>query len=388
LARFGHSRDGKKGFPQIVYGLLCNAEGCPVAVEVFPGNTADAKTLSSQIQEIRKRFGVQRVVFVGDRGMLTSKRIDDELRDVEGLDWITALRGDTIRKLASQSCIQRSLFDEQDLAEITSPDFPGERLIACRNPFLADERTRKREDLLGATEKELNKIVQATQRANRPLRGKDKIGLRVGKVINKFKMAKHITLEIDDNAFSYQRNEPNIAEEAALDGMYVIRSSVGAETLSAEDTVRAYKDLSKVERAFRSMKTVDLKVRPIYHWLDQRIRAHVFLCMLAYYVEWHMRKRLAPILFDDHQRQAAEENRDSIVAPAARSDAARRKESTKRTDEDHPVHSFQTLLQDLGTLAKNRVRLSDQTAAEFYQLTQPTPLQQQALTLLGVSIHL
>jgi transposase len=388
LVQFGYNRDGQKGFPQIVYGLLCNAEGCPVAIEVFAGNTADPNTLASQIAKIRKRFGIRRVVLVGDRGMITNRRIDEELRGVEGLDWITALRADNIKKLASQGKIQPSLFDERDLAEISSPDYPNERLIVCRNPLLAEERAKKRQQLLAATEKQLDKIVAATTRAKRALRGKDKIALRVGKVLNRYKVAKHFVLEIKDTSFSYRRDETKIAEESALDGIYVIRTSVEMSIFTPEGAVRAYKDLSKVERAFRSIKTIDLKVRPIYHWLSKRIRAHVFLCMLAYYVEWHMRQKLATILFDDHQKEEAEQTRRSIVAPAKRSDAAKHKDFAKRTVDDYPVHSFRTLLADLATLAKNRIRLIDNEAAEFYQLTEATPSQQHTFELLGLSVAL
>jgi hypothetical protein len=386
LIQFGYSRDGRRDCPQIVYGLLCNAEGCPVAIEVFAGNTADPKTLSAQIQKVRQRFGVRRVVFVGDRGMITTRRIDEELRDVEGLDWISALRADSIKVLAAQGVIQPSLFDERDLAEVVSPDFPGERLIVCRNPLLAAERARKREELLAATEKDLDKIVSATQRARNPLHGEARIGMKVGRELNRHKVGKHFQLTIRADHFSYRRNETQITEEAALDGIYVIRTSVSAEAFSSEDTVRAYKDLSKVEHAFRSIKTVDLKVRPIFHWLDDRIRAHVFLCMLAYYVEWHMRRQLAPILFDDHDRQEAEAQRRSIVAPAPRSEAAQAKDETKRTKDGFPVHSFRSLLADLGTLAKNRVRLTGSPDAELYVMTQPTGLQQRALDLLGVAL--
>jgi transposase len=386
LVQFGYNRDGKRGFPQIVYGLLCNAEGCPVAIEVFAGNTADSKTLSTQITKVRRRFGVHRVVFVGDRGMITSRRIDEELRGVDGLDWITALRADTIRLLAEQGVIQPSLFDEKDLAEVVSPEFPNERLIVCRNPLLAAERARKRAELLAATERQLDEIVAATKRTQKPLSGKAEIGLRVGRVINRHKVGKHFELTIDDDGFSYRRNEARIAAEAELDGIYVIRTSVRPEALTSEDTVRAYKDLSTVERAFRSLKTVDLKVRPIFHWLDDRIRAHVFLCMLAYYVEWHMREKLAPLLFDDHERDEAESTRESIVQPAPRSEAARAKDKTKRTEEGLAVHSFRTLLADLGTLAKNRVRVRGETPSEFYELTLPTPLQQRAFDLLGVTL--
>lgn len=385
LAKFGHSRDRKKGFPQIVYGLLCNAEGCPISIEVFEGNTADPKTFTSQIKKVRERFGLQRVVFVGDRGMITNKRIDDELRDVDGLDWITALRANTIKNLVEQGVVQLSIFDQQDLAEVTSPDFPGERLVVCRNPLLAEERSRKHEALLCSTEKELEKIAQATQREKRRLKGKDKIGVRVGKVINRFKMAKHFNLEITEESFSYQRNEEKVNKEAALDGLYVIRTSVSSECLDAESTVRAYKDLSKVERAFRSLKTVDLKVRPIHHRLEDRVRAHVFLCMLAYYVEWHMRQALAPILFEDEEKEAAEALRDSIVSPAQRSPVAKAKDKTKRTRDDFPAHSFTTLLKDLATLAKNLLQTAGTPAAEFYLLTEPTEPQHRAFQLLELT---
>ena len=385
LAKFGHNRDGKNGYPQIVYGLLCNAQGCPVAIEVFEGNTADPTTLDSQVQKIRRRFHIDRVVLVGDRGMITSTRIDETLRDVKGLDWITALRATSIKKLAEQGVIQPSLFDERDLIEVYSPEYKGERLMVCRNPFLAQERTRKRQELLEATEKKLAVVVEATQRAKRRLRGKDKIGVRIGKVINRYKVGKHFILEIEEDGFTYQRNEKKIAAEAALDGLYVIRTSVSKEILDSESTVRAYKDLSKVEHAFRSLKTVDLKVRPIYHWLEDRVRAHVFLCMLAYYVEWHMRGKLQSILFDDEDKAAAELLRSSIVAPAQRSEQAKTKDETKRTSDGLPVHSFQTLLADLATLAKNRVRTTGTNGCEFYELTRSTDLQRRAFELLRVS---
>jgi transposase len=385
LVQFGYNRDGKRGVPQIVYGLLCNAEGCPVAVEVFAGNTADPKTLGPQIAKVRRRFGVRRVVFVGDRGMITSRRIDEELRGIDGLDWITALRADNIRLLAEKGVIQRSLFDEKDLAEVTSPDFPDERLIVCRNPLLAEERARKRTELLAATERQLDEVVTATRRAKNPLSGQAKIGLRVGRVLNRHKVGKHFELSIGDDTFSYRRAEARINDEAALDGIYVIRTSVKPEVFASDEAVRAYKDLSTVERAFRCIKTVDLKVRPIFHWLDDRIRAHVFLCMLAYYVEWHMRERLAPLLFDDHAREEAEATRASIVQPAPRSNAAKAKDSSKQTAEGLPVHSFRTLLADLATLAKNRVRAAERRGEEFYVITHSTPLQQRAFDLLGVT---
>ena len=389
LVEFGSSHDRKKGFPQIVYGLLCNADGCPVSIEVFAGRVptpvgaADPATLSAQIAKVRKRFGIERVVLVGDRGMITSKRIEEELRDVDGLDWITALRSDGIRKLVSQGAIQMSLFDEKDLAEVTSPDFPGERLIVCRNPRLADERARKRNELLEATDKKLDAIVTAVNRRSRPLRGRDTIGLRVGKVLHPFQVGKHFDLTIEDDSFSYQRREAKIAEETALDGLYVVRTSVEPELIGSEQTVRTYKSLSQVERAFRSLKTVDLQLRPIYHWKDDRIKAHVFLCLLAYYVEWHMRGCLAELLFDDHDRNAAEQTRGSIVAPAPRSDAAQRKDRTQRNSDDLPVQSFRSLLKDLGTLCRNHVRTGE---LEYTVLTTPTALQTRALTLLGVGL--
>lgn len=386
LVDFGHSRDGRKGFPQIVYGLLCNAGGCPVSIEVFAGNTADPKTLAAQVAKVRRRFALRRVVFVGDRGMLTSKRIDEELRGVEGLDWISALRADSIKKLAAEGAVRPELFDQRDLAEITSPDFPGERLVACRNPFLAAERTRKREELLLATEKKLEEIAAATRRAKRPLRGKDKIALRLGRVLHRFKMAKHFECEIGEQRFAYRRKEEKIAAEAALDGIYVVRTSLEAAALGASDTVRAYKDLSKVERAFRSLKTVDLKIRPIFHWLDGRIRAHVFLCMLAYYIEWHLRAKLAPVLFDDEERESAETARPSIVAPAPRSQTALNKEITKRTADGWPVHSFQTLLQDLATLVINFHRVPGGSNQEIFEIkTTPTPFQRHVFDLARVA---
>jgi transposase len=383
LIKHGYSRDQKKGLPQIVYGLLCNREGCPITIEVFAGNTADPDTLTSQIQKVRKRFSLRRVVLVGDRGMITSSRINEELRGVEGLDWITALRSDSIRKLMTGGAIQRSLFDEKDLAEITSQDFPGERLIVCRNPNLADERARKRQELLQATEKLLDAIVVAVRREKNPLRGEGKIGLRVGRVLNKYKMAKHFELTIKHDQFTYQRRAEQIKEEEALDGLYVIRTSVDNEGLSGDETVRAYKDLSHVERAFRTMKTVDLEIRPIFHWKDDRIRAHVFLCMLAYYLEWHLRRELKPLLFDDHDRSAAEATRPSIVAPAPRSEAAQRKDQTKRTDDDYPAQRFRSLINDLGTLCRNYAVANN---TEFCILTTPTRLQQRIFELLGITL--
>ena len=388
LAHLGHSRDGKKDKLQIVIGLLCAPDGCPVAVEVFEGNCADPKTLPSQIAKIRERFGIERVVLVGDRGMITKARIRQDLRGKDGLDWITALRAPQIRKLVESGHLQLTVFDTRDMAQITHPDYPDERLIVCRNPVLAQERARKREELLQATEAKLNKIFLATSRAARRLKGKDKIALRVGKVINKFKMAKHFEISIADDGFSYQRKEEAIAREEALDGIYVIRTSVPREILDTNDIVGAYKGLSQVERAFRSLKSIDLKIRPIFHRLAERVKAHVFLCMLAYYVEWHMRKALAPILFDDHDSAEAAKSRPNMVAPAERSEAAKRKAKTKMTEDCLPVHSFQTLLADLATITKNTVEVTriSNGPARFEKLTRPTPVQQRAFDLLGVKL--
>ena len=356
LAKFGHSRDGKKGKLQIVFGLVCNAGGCPVAVEGFDGNTGDPNTLAPQLRKLRERFHLTRVILVGDRGLLTDARIREELKPLEGLDWITALRGSALQKLVDAGSLDVARFLETDLGEITAPAYPDERLIVCRNGALAAERMHKREALLQATERELEPIRQATQRAKRRRTGQAKIALRVGKVINRFKMGKHFRLEITDTAFHYARDPHSITAEAALDGLDIVRTRVPLDLRSTADTVRAYKSLATVERAFRSLKTVDLHVRPIGHRLAERVRAHVFLCMLAYYVEWHMRQALAPLLFDDDDKAAGEAQRASVVAPAQRSPRAQRKAQTKRTDDGMPVHRFQTLLDDLATVTKNRVR--------------------------------
>ena len=385
LARLGHSRDGKKGKLQIVFGLLTNAEGCPVAVEVFEGNTGDPKTVASQVEKLHERFGLKRLVLVGDRGMLTAARIREDLKPAEGIAWVTALRGPAIRKLVEGGALQLSLFDERDLAEIVSPDYPGERLIVCKNPLLAVERARKREELLQCTERDLDKIAAATRRRRKPLKGVEKIALRVGKVLGRFKVGKHFRLEIQKTSFRFERDEARIAREVALDGIYVIRTSVPKEALASEEAVRTYKSLALVERAFRSLKSVDLHVRPIHHRLADRVRSHVLLCMLAYYVEWHMRRALAPMLFDDDDKAGAESLRSSIVAPARRSPSAARKASSKRTEEGAVVHSFQTLLKDLATLVKNHNRTKDASALSFDKVTTPTPLQQRAFDLLGVS---
>jgi transposase len=388
LGKLGHSRDDKSGKPQIVFGLLTSALGCPVAVEVFAGNTSDPKTVAAQVDKLRQRFGLSDVVLVGDRGMITSARIREDLPAAHGIQWISALRASQIQKLARDGQLQMSLFDTTDLVEIAHPDFPGERLIACFNPLLAEERSRKRPDLLAATEKQLEKIAAATRRPKRPLRGKQNIGLRAGKILNRYKMGKHFQLRMEDDSFHYERKTANIEREESLDGVYVIRTSLRKEALSPQQVVASYKSLSGVERAFRSLKTVDLQVRPIHHRLPDRVRAHILLCMLAYYVDWHMRQLLAPMLFDDDDKPQAQAARTSIVAPSQRSPAARRKALTKQISEGMKVHSFQTLLGDLATIVKNRIQPADKNIAAFEMLTQPTAIQQRAFDLLGVALRL
>jgi len=387
LAKLGHSRDDKSGTLQIVFGLLTNAAGCPVAVEVFAGNTSDPKTVASQVDKLRQRFGLSDMVLIGDRGMITSARIREDLPASQGIQWISALRATQIQKLAAGGQLQMSLFDQTDLVEIAHPDFPGERLIACFNPLLAEERKRKRPDLLTATEKQLEKIAAATKRPKRPLRGKQNIGLRAGKVVNRYKMGKHFQLRIEEDSFHYERKTASIEREQNLDGIYVIRTSVKKEVLSSQQVVAGYKSLSGVERAFRSLKTVDLHVRPIHHHLPDRVRAHILLCVLAYYVEWHMRQLLAPILFDDDDKPQAQAARASIVAPAQRSTGAKLKALTKQTADGIKVHSFQTLIADLATIVKNRIQPADKNIAVFDMLTQPTAIQQRALDLLGVTLR-
>ena len=384
LIKHGYSRDHRQDRPQIVYGLLCDSEGRPIAIEVFPGNTADPPTFTQIVARVRKRFGINRIIFVGDRGMITSARINEDLRGVDGLDWISALRTEGIRKLRDAGEIQISLFDKQDLAEVTSEHFPGERLIVCRNPALAEQRERKREELLKATEAKLEPIRLATRRKRNPLRGADAIGIRVGKVVGKHKMAKHFDMTITENAFTYARNEEKIREEASLDGLYVVRSSVDKKRMDSERVVETYKSLAKVERAFRCMKTVDLSLRPICHRNEDRIRSHVFICMLAYYVEWHMRQQLRPLLFAEEDHQSAAQTRDSIVAPAQRSKAAKRKDAQRRTDDDYPVQSFHDILADLGTLCRNRIRIPE-FDSEFDKLTLATPYQKHVFDLLEIA---
>jgi len=385
LARLGHSRDERSANPQIVIGLMTNAEGCPVAVEVFEGNTADPATVEKQISKLRERFGLEQMIVVGDRGTLTSARIRENLQTAEQVRWITALRAPQIATLVQSQALQLSLFDERELAEIEHPDYPGERLIACRNPLLAVERTRKRNELLQATEQRLNKVVAATRREKRALRGKDRIALAAGKALGRYKMSKHFQLHITDDSFSFERRQDSIDAEAALDGIYVVRTNVPAAAMSASQAVDTYKGLSEVEQAFRSLKSVDLKIRPIHHRLADRVKAHVLLCMLAWYVEWHLRKQLAPVLFDDANPAAGKAMRSSVVAPAQRSAEARAKARRKTTEEGLPVHSFRTLLKDLQTIVRNRVRLNDTT---FEVLTTPTPFQHHVFALLGFAPQL
>lgn len=385
LAARGHSRDGKRDDPQIVFGLVCTGEGCPIAVEVFKGNTADPATVAAQVTKLKERFGIEHLAWVGDRGMLTSARIEQVLKP-QGMDWVSSLRAPQIAQLAQEhGPLQPSLFDERNLLELTSQYFPGERLVVCRNPALAEERARKRLELLAATEADLAKIVAATQRARNPLRGQDAIGLRVGRVIGRFHMAKHFELTITDTTLSYQRKTEAIDAEAALDGLYVIRTSLPAEQLDANATVAAYKSLAHVERAFRSMKTVDLNVRPLFHYNEQRVRAHVFLCMLAYYVEWHMRQRLKPMLFDDEQLDVASATRSSAVAKAVRSEHAKDKDASKCADDGLPLHSFRTLLKDLGTLAYNITHTNASPDTKIVLTTRPTPIQAKAFALLSLN---
>jgi Transposase DDE domain len=386
LGAIGHPKDGVRGRLQIVYGLLTSKNGIPVAIEVFEGNTGDPTTVASQVGKVRDRFGITKVVLVGDRGMLTAARLREDIGPA-GLDWITALRAPQVKNLVRDGALQLSLFDEQDLAEITSPDFPGERLVACKNPFLEAERTRKRESLLQATEADLAKIAAAVGRERRPLRGKDTIALRADRVLRRRKVAKHFTIAITDASFSYARDQGSIAAEAALDGIYVLRTSAGPGSLDSGEVVASYKALAQVERAFRAFNT-DLDIRPIRHRTEQRVRAHVFLRMLSYYITWHLQARLAALLFTDDDKATAQAARPSPVAPATRSPQALAKAAAKRTPGDLPVHSFQTLLGDLATICLNQIQPADPALPGFRLVTTPTPLQRQILDLLGVSHRL
>jgi hypothetical protein len=385
LAQFGYSRDRRPDRLQIVYGLLCTREGLPVAIEVFDGNTADPATLSAQVQKLKTRFGLERVVLVGDRGMITSARIREDLTPA-GLDWISCLRAPAIQQLAAaDGPLQFSLFDERDLAEISAPEqFPGERLVVCRNPQLAAERARKREDLLAATERELSRLAAGLRRKGAPRHSAAEIGLTVGAVLGQRKMAKHFALEIGDGRLSWRRNIESIAREARLDGIYVIRTSVASDQMSAAETVQAYKDLARVERAFRSLKTVDLEIRPVRHWAAPRVRAHVFLCMLAYHVEWHLRQALAPLLFHDTEIEAARAARPSPVAKTPPSPAVQAKKATKRNHLGQVVMGFAELMSHLGTIVRNTLRAPLQGHHTFTLCTRLTPLQEAAFEFLGI----
>jgi hypothetical protein len=384
LARLGYNRDGKKGKLQIVYGLLCAADGCAVAIEVFEGDTGDPRTLAAQIDKVKRRFGLEHVVLVGDRGMITQARLDEDIVPA-GLDWITALRAPAIRTLVEAGALQMSLFDQRDMAAITSPDYPGERLIVCRNPDLARERSRKRQDLLAATEADLAVVAAAVGRTRNPLRGETEIALKVGAVVNRHKMAKHFDLVITQTSLSFHRKAAAIAAEAALDGIYVVRTNLPKKALNDAAAVGAYKSLARVERAFRSLKTVDIHLRPIFHWTAPRVRAHVLLCMLAYHVEHHMRAKLAPMLYDETDHEAAAAMRSNIVARAEPSDAARRKQTTGRTDDGLPVHSFQSLLADLATYSRIQATTPLNDKYVFTLHTRPTPTQQRAFELLAIN---
>jgi transposase len=379
LAKLGYSRDGRRGLLQVNYGLLTDARGCPVAVSVHEGNVADSQTLLPEVQRLRKDFGIERLVMVGDRGMISSKAIA-ELRESDGIAWITALKSVSIRALVEQGHLQLGLFDERNLLELSSPDYPGERLVACRNPELAKLRTHKRQELLAATEANLEKIKTRVDAGK--LAGQDEIGLRVGKLINQYKMAKHFELAIGDKTFSFARKRDGIAAEAALDGLYIIRTSVPAAKMDASDCVRNYKSLANVERAFRSLKTIDLKVRPIHHRTADRVRAHIFLCMLAYYVEWHVREAWRELMFADTEQQA-KAMRDP-VAPARRSKAALAKVARHTLDDGTPVHSFATLMAELATIVRNTCRTpkAGPDAPTFEVHTSPNAKQQRAFELL------
>jgi Transposase DDE domain len=381
LAARGYSRDGKRGSLQIEYGLLTDAEGRPVAVEVFAGDTGDPATLAGTVTKVREGFGLGEVVVVGDRGMITQARID-ALRKLEGVGWITCLRAPAIAALARAGVVQPSLFDQLSLVEITHPDFPGERLVACRNPALAAERARKRGELLEATEAELAKVARQVQAGKLVKAGV--IGVRVGRALGRYKMAKHFRLDIADRHFAYARDQAAIAQEAALDGVYIVRTSVGAERLEAAGTVTAYKRLANVERDFRSLKTIDLELRPIRHWTDPRVRAHVLVCMLACYLVWHLRRSLAPLTFTD---ETPPERLDP-VAPARRSPAATAKASRQRLSDGSPTRSFRTLLEHLATLTRDLITFADPPGTTTRKLAVPTPTQRRAFQLIGAPIPL
>ena len=385
LAQFGHDRDGKNGLPIIVYGVMTNGEGCPVAVSVYAGNTGDPTTVADQIEKLRQQFRLQRVVLVGDRGMLTQPQID-KLKQHPGLGWITALTSTAIRELAEQGALQLSLLDQKNLAEITAPDYPDERLMVCHNPVLEEERKRKRAALLAATEKSLQKISQEVARRKKKPFTAAEIGVKVGKVLGRYKVGKHFDCKIGEGNFAWSRRARSIEQEEKLDGIYVLRTSEPAERLSAEDTVRSYKSLAEVERAFRCLKGIDLLVRPIRHRTEDRVPAHIFLCVLAYYVEWHLRRAWAPLLFEDEERREERKHRDPVL-PAQPSSSAQRKKRSHETADGLPVHSFETLMEDLGSRARVTYALKPKKAEEktsltFRQVPEPTPLQARAYELV------
>jgi transposase len=383
LAEFGYNRDAKRGKTSIVWGVMTDRAGRPVAVQVYPGRTGDPSTLADQVEKLRGRFGLDRLVMVGDRGLLTETQIE-KLRQYPGVGWISALRFESIRQLAEEGSLQPSLFDQRQLAEIRSDRFPDERLMVCFNPLLAEERQRKREDLLEATEVELDKIVRQVARRTRKLLNAQEIGQKVGRVINRFKVAKHFELSIEDNHFSYQRKHVSIQREAELDGIYILRTSEPESRLSAEDTVRSYKNLAVVEILFRSLKGIDRLVRPIRHRDERRVRAHIFLCLLAYYVRWHMQKAWAPLLYEDEELEKNRRQRDP-VQPARPSTSAQRKKALRKTENGLPLHSFDTLLAALQTRCRNRCRAKSlPQSPTFSQITAPNALQQRALELLQV----
>ena len=383
LVQFGHNRDNKKGLPIIVYGVLADSDGRPISIDVYPGNKSDPSTVPDQVEKIRNRFKLSQIVLVGDRGMLPQTQID-KLKDYPGIGWISALKSSAIKKLVEQQHLQLSLFDQQNIAEIDSPDYPDERLIACYNPFLAEERKHNRSVLLAATEQQLNKILKQIERRTKTPLTESEIGIKVGKILNKYKMAKHFAIIIKDNFLKWERNEAKITTEQMLDGIYVIRTSESSQKISAEDTVRSYKNLSSVERAFRCLKGIDVLIRPIRHRTADHVRAHIFICMLAYYLEWHMRKALAPILFHDEEI-ALNKKISNPVTPAQISPSAKRKKITKKTAEQLPVHSFETIVQELGTKCRNRCRVKfAEGSPSFYIYTELNPVQKKALQLLNL----
>ncbi|KKL19124.1 hypothetical protein LCGC14_2468640, partial [marine sediment metagenome] len=387
LAKYGYSRDKRGDLPQVNYGMYCNAQGVPIGVEVFPGNENDHDAFPKAVARVRNDFGRKNVIFVGDRGMISGKAIDDYLRGDEGTQWITALNSASIAKLQRQGDIQLSLFDQRNLASITHPDYPDERLILCYNPLLADERVRKREALLTATEKLLAKVKAKVDRRRKPVRGKSEIGVEVGKVVNRKKVAKHFHIEIDDDRFEYSRNQEKIDVEASLDGIYVIRSNVNANEMSDEQVVAHYKNLALVERAFRSLKSIDLRVRPINHRLEDRVRSHIFICMLAYYIEHQLREALAPLMFVDEEKSSAE-TRDSIVSPARRSASARRKDATRRNENGVRLSSFRDILESLSAVTRSTVIINGHPKGRFTVTSRPTSYQQEIIRHLGIARHL